>query len=129
MLLNFSYHLSRTFSHLPTERLTITQDVQNQTVTVGENANFTCRASGTNISISWEIEGRGVYRGCDNQAFCVDDSNTFTIDSTELGEGEFNVRCVVDQMFGDRTNTSSSTGQLTVQSSSPSTSKTHTRKC
>ena len=118
-------------SHLPTEPLTITQDIQNQTVTRGENANFTCPVRGTNISISWEIVGRDVYRGCDNQAFCVDDSSTFTIDSTELAEDEFTVRCVVDQTFGDHTNMSSSTGKLTVRSPppppSPSTSKTHTQ--
>ena len=62
-------------------------------------------------------------------------SSTFTVDSTGLGEGEFTVRCVVDQMFGDRDRMSRSSGQLTVQSPptmTTTTSKTHirhTHKC
>ena len=118
------------FSYLSAEPLTITQDVQSQNVTMGENASFTCPVRGTNITVYWEIVGRGTYRDCSNQAFCVDDSSTFTIDSTELEEGEFTVRCVVNQMFGDRSNTSSSSGQLIVRSpppQSPPTSKTYTR--
>ena len=116
----------------------ITQDVQNQNVTVGENANFTCRARGTNITVYWERDG-DEYRDCDNQDFCVSDmtvnnsvTSTFTIDSTEL-IGNFTVHCVVDQTFGDQSDTNRSSGQLIVRSlpppPSPSTSKTHTHKC
>ena len=121
------------FLSLFTEPLTITQDVQNQTVTMGENANFTCRARGTNISISWEIEG-DEHRDCSNQDFCVRNmsisssvTSTFTIDTSEL-IGNFTVRCVVNQTFGDQSDTNSSTGQLIVRPPppSPSTSKTHT---
>ena len=128
------------FSHLSTEPLTLTQDIQNQTVTVGENANFTCRTRGTNITVYWEIEG-DEYRDCDNQDFCIRNmsisnsvTSTFTVDTNELGN--FTVRCVVNQTFGDRSDRNSSTGQLIVQSPpppspspSPSTSKTHTHKC
>ena len=104
---------------------------------MGETANFTCRARGTNISsISWEIDGMGNYRDCSNQTFCVmpgDDSvsSTFTVNSTRLGEREFTVFCVVNQIFGDRTNMMNISRQLTVRPPPPTptttTSKTHIR--
>ena len=102
---------------------------------MGENANFTCRAGGTNITVYWEIDG-DEYRDCDNQDFCVRNmtvsnsvTSTFAIDTSEL-IGNFTVRCVVNQMFGEQSDTNSSTGQLIVRSPPPpSTSKTHTHKC
>jgi len=87
--------------------------------------NFTCSARGTDISIFWEIIGTE-YRDCSTPGFCV-------IDTTEEGSAESSsrfeittgedtmigqpipVKCVVQQMFGDRgMSQESSTAQLTV---------------
>ena len=88
---------------------------------MGETANFTCRARGTNISISWEIDGMGNYHDCSNQTVCVnttsDDStanSTLTIDTAQVQDTK-TVRCVVEQVFGGQTRSSTSTGQLTVR--------------
>ena len=102
---------------------------------MGETANFTCRASGTNISISWEIDGIGNYRDCSNQTFCVntfpDDSSansTLRIDTAQVQDRR-TVRCVVNQVFGGQNNSSNSTGQLTVRPppTPTTTSKTYTQ--
>ena len=105
---------------------------------MGENANFTCHARGTNISAYWVIDGNE-HRDCNNQPFCVNTtsgdsfvSSTLTIDTTQLRDTETmeTVRCVVEQVFRGQADSSDSTGQLTVRASptplSPTTSKTHT---
>ena len=100
---------------------------------MGENASFTCRARGTNITIYWEID-EDEYRDCGNQDFCVNTtpgdrsiSSVLTINTTQLRDTA--VHCVVEQVFGEQANSSSSTGQLIVRapplSPPPSTSKTH----
>jgi len=103
------------------ELISITQETENQEVFVGERANFTCSARGTDISIFWETGGTE-YRDC-TQGFCVTDtteegsaesSSRFEIATggdTMIGQ-PIPVRCVVEQRFRDRN--MSSTAQLTV---------------
>ena len=112
------------------EPLRLTQDVQNQNVTRAESANFTCRARGTNISLSWQID-ENVYRDCSNQTFCVNTtsgdssvSSILTINTAQLRDTT--VHCVLEQVFGGQTNSSISTGQLTVRAPPPSPSTPNT---
>ena len=107
--------------------LTFTQNVQSLHVTMGNHANFTCCARGTNITLYWEILGMGVYHDCTDEAFCVritsavnSVSSTLEIDTTQPSGTEISVHCVVEQTFGGRTHQSIiSTGQLTVQDVPP----------
>ena len=88
---------------------------------MGDRANFTCCAEGTNITVYWEIQGRK-YRDCSIQAFCVtytsevnSVSSTLEIDITQLNGTEIGLHCVVEQSFGGRTTRNISTGQLNLQ--------------
>jgi len=97
-----------------------TLDVQLRDVTMGDSANFICCAGGTNITtVYWEIEGKGNnYHDCSDQGFCVRNMSacrTLEIDTTQINRTQTIVHCVVEQMFGGRTNRSISTGQLTVR--------------
>ena len=90
-------------------------------VTVGDRANFTCCARGTNITVYWEIQGRE-YRDCSIQAFCVtytsevnSVSSTLEIDTTQPNGTEIGLHCVVEQSFGQQTARSISSGQLNLQ--------------
>ena len=100
--------------------ITFTLDVQIRDATMGDSANFICCAGGTNITtVYWEIEGKGNnYHDCSEQGFCVRNMSacrTLEIDTTQINRTQTIVRCVVEQMFGGRTNRSISTGQLTVR--------------
>ena len=106
--------------------LTFTLNVQRLNITMGNRANFTCRARGTNITLHWEVLGVGVYRDCTDEAFCVmytsavnSVSSTLEIDVTQPSGTEITVRCVVEQTFGGRSHQSSIIGQLTVQDVPP----------
>ena len=105
--------------------LTFTQNVQSRNISMGNHANFTCCARGTNITLYWEILGVGVYHDCTDEAFCVrimsavsSLSSTLEIDITEPNVTMW-VYCVVEQIFGDWHYMSFSTGQLTVQDIPP----------
>ena len=104
-----------------------TQNVQSDTVLVGNWANLTCHVSGTRLTLHWEIQGRGdEYHDCTDQAFCVRNmsdarsvNSTFEIDTTQLDATGIRVHCVVEQKLGDQTVIRSSTGQLTLQDVPP----------
>ena len=106
--------------------LTFTQNVQSRNITVGNRANFTCHARGTNITLHWEVLGVGVYHDCTDEAFCViytsavnSVSSTLEIDVTQPNGTEVTVHCVVDQIFGERGQQGVIIGLLTVQDVPP----------
>ena len=106
-----------------TVSIVFTLDVQIRDVTMGDSANFTCCANGTDITLHWEIQERGNnYSDCSDQGFCVRNMSevnsvcsTLEIDTAQVNRRETIVRCVVEQMFGEQTNRNISTGQLTVR--------------
>ena len=99
-------------------------DVPIHDVTMDEQANFICCAGGTNITtVYWDIEGKGNnYHDCNGPAFCTTRSSavdsvcsTLEVDTTLINRTQTIVRCVVEQMLGEQTNRSISTGQLTIR--------------
>ena len=85
----------------------ITLDVQIRDVTFGDSVNFTCCANDLNITFHWEIEERGNnYHDCNEQAFCVMNTNTpevnsvcstLKINTTQLNRTQTIVICIVEQ--------------------------------
>ena len=109
------------------ERINIIQTPQDQEVSMGDIANFTCSAEGSNTSIFWEIGG-AEYRDCSTPLFCVrDTTGEGSVNSRiEITTGEDMivedtlVECIVEQRFGDQMNRDNSIARLTMI---PTTSK------
>ena len=101
--------------------IVFTLDVQIRDVTMGDSANFTCCANGTDITFHWEIEERrNNYRDCSDQGFCVRNMSevnsacsSLQINTTQINRTETIVRCVVEYTRGAQSIIS--TGQLTVR--------------
>ena len=91
----------------------IVQEVEDIRVNFSEPASFTCVATGTDVTISWEIDGQS-YTNCSSAGFCVSmtEIDSMTVNSaisviTSLPKSRV-VRCTASQMCG----TASSGGQL-----------------
>ena len=90
-------------------RASITEDVQDKTVTIGEQANFFCSAVGSEVDIEWTVDGEE-YEICSparDTDICFENnymSDTATTrstliitDSSSLGLGSHTVQCIVQQ--------------------------------
>ena len=89
-------------------RASISEGVQNKTVTIGEQANFSCSAVGSEVDIQWKVNDT-VYESCPAEGhtdICFKNSNmsdsatrsTLIItDSSSLGVGTHTVQCIVQQ--------------------------------
>ena len=87
----------------------ITESVQDKTVTIGEQANFSCSAVGSEVDIEWTVNGTE-YESClaeGDTDICFKNSymsDTVTTRSTliitnssNLGVGSHTVQCIVQQ--------------------------------
>ena len=105
------YHCSVYWLLFPchTVRASIAEGVQNMTATVGEQANLSCSAEGSEVDIEWTVDGEE-YEICSpgrDTAICFENSymsDTATTRSTliianssSLGLGSHTVQCVVQQ--------------------------------
>ena len=89
-------------------------EVQDSRVDIGEPASFTCVATGTDVTISWEIEGQN-YTNCSNTSICVratesDSMVNSTIAVNASLANNTRVQCTASQMCG----TASSSGRLSL---------------
>ena len=90
-------------------RASITESVQNMTVTNGKLANFSCSAVGSDVDIQWKVNdtecencpAEGHTDICFENSYMNDTAttrSTLTItDSSSLGLGSHTVQCVVKQ--------------------------------
>ena len=91
----------------------IIEEVQNIHVDIGETASFTCVATGTDVTISWEIDNQS-YTDCSNASVCVttNGSDSMRVSSTVAVTASLanntRVQCTASQMCG----TASSNGTL-----------------
>ena len=90
-------------------------EVEDVTVDIGEVASFICVATGTDVTISWEIEGQR-YTDCSNEDFCVntteidsmsvsstiaiDSSSTIAANAMSTMPNDVRVQCIALQMCG-----------------------------
>ena len=90
-------------------RASIAEGVQNMTVTIGDQANFSCSAVGSEMDIQWKVNDT-VYESCPAEGdadICFENSymsdtvttrSTLIIaDSSGLGLSSCIVQCIVEQ--------------------------------
>ena len=95
-------------------RASITESVQDKTVTIGEEANFSCSAVGSDVDIEWTVDGKeceicssaGDTDICFENSYMSDTATTrstlIITDSSSLGLGSYTVQCVVKQDLDPR---------------------------
>ena len=115
-------------------RASITESVQDKTVSIGERANFSCSAVGSEVDIEWTVDGEE-YEICSparDAAICFENSymsdtattrSTLIItDSSSLGIDSYTVQCIVQQDldpgFGTQPFQESRTATLRIQGKS-----------
>jgi len=116
-------------------RASITESVQNKTVTIGEQANFSCSAVGSEVDIEWTVNDT-VYESCPAEGhidICFENSYMsdtvitksilIITNSSSLGVGTHTVQCVVkqdlDPGFGTEPLRDSRTASLHILGGSP----------